>query len=178
MTRSSISTHDQRDRGWKCCEGLVGGKRRRMWKPPSTFSVSPHQLHRFLWCCHWDWESRKCRLPAANFTPTTKTLQHILLASTRTQHLLTLLSLRLSSVNNLGVKVLQEVLESFKLYNHGNDCLISEWRSWGCSQEQELNVLKSDLEGFHPCISVFGVCCLHKIGHQLLLYWGWRGRLA
>lgn len=96
----------------------------------------------------------------------------------RTQHLLTLLSLRLSSVNNLGVKVLQEVLESFKLYNHGNDCLISEWRLWGCSQEQELNVLKSDLEGFHPCISVFGVCCLHKIGHQLLLYWGWRGRLA
>lgn len=100
----------------------------------------------------------------------------------RTQHPLTsteaLLSLRLSSVNNLGIKVLQEVLESFKLYNHRNDCLISEWRCWGCSQEQELNVLKSDLEGVHPCMSVFGVCCLCKIEHQLLLCWGWRGRLA
>lgn len=37
------------------------------------------------------------------------------------------------------------------------------------SKEQELNVLNSDLEGFHPCISEFGVCCLYKIKHQLLL---------
>lgn len=79
----------------------------------------------------------------------------------RTQHPLTsgedLLSLRFSSANNLGVKVLQEVLESFKLCSHGDYCLISEWRSRGCSQEQELDVLNSDLEDFHPCISVFGV---------------------
>lgn len=49
------------------------------------------------------------------------------------QHPLTsteaLLSLRLSSVNNLGVKVLKEVSKSFKLCNHGDYCLISEWRS-------------------------------------------------
>lgn len=90
-----------------------------------------------------------------------QTLQHVLRASTENPTPLTpgedLLSLRFSSANNLGVKVLQEVLESFKLCSHGDYCLISEWRSRGCSQEQELDVLNSDLEDFHPCISVFGV---------------------
>lgn len=50
-----------------------------------------------------------------------------------TQHPLTpreaLLSLRLSSANNLGVKVPQEALENFKLCCRGDYCLISEWRS-------------------------------------------------
>lgn len=35
-------------------------------------------------------------------------------------------------------------------------------RTWSCSQEQELNVLNFDLEGFHLCILIFGVNCLSK----------------
>lgn len=157
-------------------EGLVGGKRRRMWKSPPTFSMSPQQLHRFLrFLRHCQYNNLPVQLREQEVQLTsTKFHTHHKDTSTRPackhresntlwHQIEALLSLRLSSVNNLGVEVLQETSESFKLCSHGDYCLISEWRSWGCSQEQELNVPNTDSEGFHLCISVFGVCCLCKM---------------
>lgn len=92
-------------------KGLVGRKRRRKWNPPSS-SRSPQQLHRFLWCCQCDWESTRCSQQHQTSHPPQRPFNTCCLQAQRPQHPLTsteaLLSLRLSSANNLGVKVLQE----------------------------------------------------------------------
>lgn len=100
-----------------------------MWKPPPTFLWALTSCTSFC-----DAASATEGAGGAGYQPWTspppqRHFNTSCLQAQRTQHPLTsteaLLSLRLSSVNNLGVKVLQEGLESFKLYNHRNDCLIS-----------------------------------------------------
>lgn len=132
--RSSISTHDQRDHGWKCCWRTCGREEKEDVK--TTLAPFPWALSSCRGFC--DAASSTERAGGASYQhqtshpPQTHSNTSCLQAQ-RTQHSMTsteaLLNLRLSSINNLGVKILQEVLESFKLCNHADYCLISEWRS-------------------------------------------------